>query len=63
MKIYTFKPKIGLIDLCPKSFDDLWILRRLIKPNDLITAQTTRVIKQVGEHIRPNKGERIKVNI
>ena len=41
------------------DFDDLWILRRLIKTNDLITAQTTRVIKQVGEHIRPNKGERI----
>ena len=63
MKIYTFKPKIGFLDLCPESFDDLWILRRLIKTNDLITAQTTRVIKQVGEHIRPNKGERIKVKI
>ena len=60
MKIYTFKPKIGLLDICPESFDDLWILRRLIKPNDLITAQTTRVIKQVGEHIRPNKENELK---
>lgn len=47
----------------PEEPDDLFALRRVIENGDYIIADTTRVIKQVGEYTRPDKGERIKVRV
>ncbi|MGI0003930.1 MAG: pelota family protein [Candidatus Nitrosotenuis sp.] len=43
--------------------DDLLILRRIIKKQDRIIADTTRVIKQDKDFSRPDRGERIKIRI
>lgn len=43
--------------------DDLFSLRRIIEGGDYVIADSTRVIKQVGEFARPDKGERIKVRV
>jgi protein pelota len=43
--------------------NDLFALRRVIEKGDHVFADTTRVIKQVGEYTRPDKGERIKVRV
>ncbi len=47
----------------PEDSDDLFTLRRLIEEGDHVVADTTRVIKQVKEFGRPDKGERIKVRV
>jgi protein pelota len=49
--------------LIPEHADDLFTLRRLVEEGDYIVADTTRVIKQVKEFGRPDKGERIKVRV
>ena len=38
-------------------------LRRVIKQNDRVIGDTTRVLKQEKDYSRPDKGERIKVRI
>ncbi|WOV93777.1 MAG: mRNA surveillance protein Pelota [Candidatus Nitrosoabyssus spongiisocia] len=43
--------------------DDLIILRRIITKGDIITADTTRVLKRDKVNARPDKGERIRVRI
>ena len=43
--------------------DDLLILRRVIKQEDKIISDTTRVIKQDNEYARPDRGERVKIRI
>jgi protein pelota len=43
--------------------DDLLILRRIIKKEDLIVSDTTRVIKQEKDYARPDRGERIRIRI
>ena len=47
----------------PEDADDLFTLRRAIETGDYIIADTSRVIKQVKEYGRPNKGERVKVRV
>jgi protein pelota len=47
----------------PEDPDDLFTLRRVVEIGDSVIADTTRVIKQVKEFARPDKGERIKVKI
>src|SRR5829696_9641322 len=47
----------------PEDADDLFSLRRIIESGDHVVADSTRVIKQVGEYARPDKGERIKVRV
>ena len=51
------------ISVIPEDSDDLLNLRRIIKINDKIIGDTTRVIKQEKDYARPDKGERIKVRI
>ncbi|MFN3622389.1 MAG: mRNA surveillance protein Pelota, partial [Nitrososphaerales archaeon] len=63
MIIHKFDQKHGFIVLTPEDEDDLWALRRVIEQGDLLTTYTTRSIKQQGEFIRPDKGERIPVRI
>ena len=47
----------------PQDSDDLFLLRRIVKNGDYIIADTSRVIKEVKQYARPNKGERIKVRV
>jgi protein pelota len=47
----------------PEDADDLFTLRRTIEKDDRIIADTTRIIKQVKEYGRPDKGERVKVRV
>lgn len=47
----------------PEDSDDLFTLRRLLDSGDHIIADTSRLIKQVREYGRPDKGERIKVRL
>jgi len=51
------------ISVIPEDSDDLLNLRRIIKENDKIIGDTTRVLKQDKDYSRPDKGERIKVRI
>ena len=47
----------------PEDADDLFTLRRVVEKDDRIIAETSRVIKQVKEYGRPDKGERVKVRV
>ena len=51
------------ISVLPEDSDDLLNLRRIIKENDKVIGDTTRVLKQDKDYARPDKGERIKVRI
>ena len=46
------------ISLMPEDSDDLLTIRRILKIDDKIVGETTRVIKQEKEYSRPDKGER-----
>jgi len=61
--IHRLNLKKGFIALTPEDEDDLWALRRVVEPGDLLTTLTTRSIKRQGEFVRPDKGERILVRI
>ena len=45
------------ISLMPEDSDDLLTIRRILKTDDKIVGETTRVIKQEKEYSRPDKGE------
>ena len=47
----------------PEDSDDLLNLRRIIKEEDKVIGDTTRVLKQDKDYSRPDKGERVKVRI
>ncbi len=51
------------ISVVPEDSDDLLNLRRIIKENDKIIGDTTRVLKQDRDYSRPDKGERVRVRI
>lgn len=51
------------ISVIPEDSEDLLSLRRIIKENDKIIGDTTRVLKQDKDYSRPDKGERIKIRI
>ena len=51
------------ISVISEDSDDLLNLRRIIKENDKVIGDTTRVLKQDRDYSRPDKGERIKVRI
>jgi protein pelota len=51
------------ISVIAEDSDDLLNLRRIIKENDKIIGDTTRVLKQDKDYARPDKGERIRVRI
>ena len=51
------------ISIIPEDADDLLNLRRILKINDQIIGDTTRVLKKDKDFTRPDKGERIKVRI
>jgi len=49
--------------IIPDDADDLFTLRRIIEKGDRVISDSTRLIKQVKEYGRPDKGERIKVRV
>lgn len=51
------------ISVIPEDSDDLLNLRRIIKINDTLVAETTRIIKQDKEYSRPDRGERVRIRI
>ena len=51
------------ISLMPEDSDDLLTIRRILKIDDKIVGETTRVIKQDKEYARPDKGERVHVRL
>ncbi|MBL7002306.1 MAG: mRNA surveillance protein pelota [Nitrosopumilus sp.] len=51
------------ISVMPEDSDDLLNLRRIVKEEDKVIGDTTRVLKQDKDYSRPDKGERIKVRI
>jgi len=51
------------ISVIPEDTEDLLNLRRIIKENDKVIGDTTRVLKQDKDYSRPDKGERVKVRI
>jgi len=51
------------ISVKPEDSDDLLNLRRIIKEDDKVIGDTTRVLKQDKDYSRPDKGERIKIRI
>jgi len=51
------------ISVIPEDSDDLLNLRRIIKEDDKVIGDTTRVLKQDKDYARPDKGERIRVRI
>lgn len=63
MIIHKFIKNKGLVSLTLEDVDDLWCLKRIIETGDLVSGETTRVIKHEGVYSRPDKGERIKVRV
>lgn len=53
----------GEITLLPESLDDLWHLKYLIEPGDLVFAMTHRKVQAVADKARPEKLERRPVRL
>ncbi len=63
MRIHRLQRRPGLATITPESPEDLWTLRRIISPDDILTGDTSRVIKENKDFARPDKGERIRVRL
>ena len=50
------------IYLIPEDSDDLFVLRRIIRSNDIVISDTSRVIKFDNEYSRPDR-ERVKIRV
>jgi protein pelota len=57
------KDQFGEIRLFPESIDDLWHLRHLISPGDLVFATTFRSVDTATDKIRPEKAEKRPVRL
>jgi len=57
------KDRYGEIRLFPESIDDLWHLRHLISPGDLVFATTFRSTDTASDKIRPEKAEKRPVRL
>ena len=57
------KDRYGEIRLFPESIDDLWHLRHLINPGDLVFATTFRSVDTASDKIRPEKMEKRPVRL
>ncbi len=44
-----------------ENLDDLWQLYNIIEPEDLVSAQTFRRVRQKQETLRPDSGEKVKM--
>jgi len=62
MRILKRVPKEGLLKLKPESLDDLWYLKSVIAPGDLLSGVGQRRIRD-EEKTRPDKGVRVPVRL
>jgi protein pelota len=62
-EIGELRGNYGEIRLLPESVDDLWHLRHLIAPGDLVFATTLRSVDVVTDKIRPEKVEKRPVRL
>ena len=60
---YDLKGNNGEIRLFPESIDDLWHLRHLVAPGDLVFATTFRSMDTASDKIRPEKVEKRPVRL
>ncbi len=63
MIIHRLVAKAGVAVVTPEDAEDLWVLRRLISVGDVVAGETRRVVKETGDFVRPDKGERISVSV
>ncbi|TAJ43825.1 mRNA surveillance protein pelota [Methanofollis fontis] len=57
------KRSYGEIRLFPESLDDLWHLKHLIAPGNLVFATTLRTVDSATDKIRPEKAEKRPVRL
>jgi protein pelota len=57
------RENMGEIRLLPESIDDLWHLRHLIAPGDLVFSTTFRSVEVATDRIRPEKAEKRPVRL
>jgi protein pelota len=57
------KGGFGEARLLPESIDDLWHLRHLVAPGDLVFATTFRSVDTASDKIRPEKAEKRPVRL
>ena len=63
MLLSRLQKRPGIAVVTPENVDDLWTIRRIVIPKDIISGYTKRVIKDKNEHVRPGKGERVRVRL
>jgi len=63
MIIHKIVAKKGIAILTPESSEDIWTIRRIVTVGDFVSGDTSRVVKESGDFIRPDKGERIRISV
>ena len=59
MRILHKDEKTGIFKIKIDSYDDLWILSRIIQNGDFVSSETTRVVKKTEEQ----EGKRVKLKV
>jgi len=54
----NLKGREGTIALTPETLDDLWHLKYIIEPGDLVFALTKRRMEGITDKLRPEKMEK-----
>lgn len=63
MKILTLDYNHGIIEFIPETSGDLYAIYRILKPGDLLRAETSRRIRRNDEFGRADTGERVKMTL
>ena len=51
----------GEISIIPESVDDLWHLKHVIEPGDLVYSFTYRRMEEATDKVRPDKTEKLSL--
>ncbi len=54
---------IGEVSLIPESLDDLWHLKHIIEPEDLVYSLTYRRLEEITDKVRPDKTEKKHIRL
>lgn len=63
MRVKKRVPREGFLHLTIDNLDDLWTLRTLVRPGDLVTASTTRTAEASQDKIRAEKLEKKRMTL
>lgn len=63
MRVVHKDLKHGKIKLVVETLDDFWHLQHLVEPNDIVTAQTWRREREVGDKLRPERLKKRRVTL